>query len=88
MTACESSRSSPGQSERLGLAQAFILAGSQAVLAADVPIPDELAHRFGVAWAEALAAGKSPEAAWLAAANKSSNAIPDSTWWNIRLWIP
>ena len=88
MTACESSRTVTGQTERLGLAQAFVLAGSQAVLAADVPVADDLARTYGEAWARALATGASPPEAWRVANLAAAAAHPDAPWWTLRLWTP
>ena len=88
MTACESSRSAYGATERLGLAQAFVLAGSRYVVAADVPVDDSLARTFGEAWATALARGADPPRAWLAATRATATAHPTEPWWSFRLWTP
>ena len=88
MTACEASRSDEGDTERVGLAQAFVLAGSRAVLAADVPVEDQLAGRYGRVWAQALAQQKSVTAAWLEANRVVHGDTPDAPWWSFRLWSP
>ncbi|HCH66968.1 MAG: hypothetical protein CL927_15675 [Deltaproteobacteria bacterium] len=88
MTACESSRSEAGDTERVGLAQAFVLAGSRAVLAADVPIDDHLAGRYGRVWAQALAQHQPATAAWLSANQAVFEEFPEAPWWSFRLWSP
>jgi len=88
MTACESSRSDPGAVERIGLAQSFVIAGSDYVLAADIPVGDSLALTYGTAWARSLANGASPGQAWLHANKVTADSHPTEPWWAFRLWTP
>lgn len=88
MTACESSRSESGNAERLGLAQALIVAGTDVVVAADIPVPDDLSSTFGQAWARSLAAGDHPDLAWMKATRATWQAHPDGPWWAFKMWTP
>lgn len=53
LTACEAARSSPG-SEALGIAQAFVIAGSRYALAPSRPVDDAHAGAFGRAFHRSL----------------------------------
>jgi CHAT domain-containing protein len=54
LSACEASRDERSEVATLGLAQAFVVAGSSSVLAADTRVPDAVALAVGVAVHEHL----------------------------------
>lgn len=88
MTACDSSRTQAGAAERLGLAQAFLIAGSDVVVAADAPVSDRLGSAFGIAWAESLANGSQPNDAYLAGLRAAHQQNPQSRWWSFQMFSP
>lgn len=68
LAGCEAGRDAEGGAEGLGLAQAFVAGGAEAVLAPTRKVDDIFAHRFAVLVARELASGRAlPEAARLAA---------------------
>jgi len=72
----------------MGLAQSFVVAGSDFVLAADVPVDDALALTYGTVWAKSLADGDDPRQAWVNANTVAAKRHPSEPWWAFRLWTP
>lgn len=68
LTACDSANEKPGIDEGLGMAEAFLAAGSDEVIASIRPVEDELGLAFSPAYARHLQAHPDdPEQAWLLA---------------------
>lgn len=91
LSGCETGRSDrSGLGATLGLAEAFVIAGTRAVIAATRPVADELASAMSVALyaggRDALAAD--PAAALQRAQNAVRAARPDSDWASFRVIGP
>ena len=87
MAACESSRSREAAIERLGLAQAFLVAGAQHVVAVDAPVPDALALAFSEGLHGALAAWEPLERAFEAGVDAARAVDPEGPWRELRHWV-
>lgn len=86
LSGCETGRSATGAPvEELGLAQAFVLAGSQEVVATTRPLDDVL----GSTMARSLYAAQGSLVARLRAAQLEALAqSPESDWASYRVWVP
>ncbi|MEL6342016.1 MAG: CHAT domain-containing tetratricopeptide repeat protein [Myxococcota bacterium] len=84
LSGCETARSAPGAVETLGLAQAFLLTGSQEVIATTRPVRDDTTRRFSVAWHRAFLQTHDRGAAWRAGVQ----AIRDGDWTTFRRLRP
>lgn len=81
LSACEGARSDGlGFSAQLGVAQAFLAAGAQLVIAATRPVPDQLARSFFALYYAALSGRMAPAAALQRASLQLRAADPDSDW--------
>jgi tetratricopeptide (TPR) repeat protein len=80
LSGCETARAAEGTVETLGLAQAFLLAGSQEVVAATRPVRDDTSRRFSIAWHRAYLQAHDPAAAWRAGVE----AISEADWSTFR----
>ncbi|MFO0674610.1 MAG: CHAT domain-containing protein [Polyangiaceae bacterium] len=78
LAGCEAARDAAGGAAGLGLAQAFVAAGADAVLAPTRKVPDALAHRSRGSWAILFVAKRSS----LAATRPSVRASDPSADWS------
>lgn len=84
LSACKGAMSQTGAAESIGIAQAFLIAGSSEVVASTMTISDELGRDFGVAYARALAGGLEGAQAWHAAAVEAALRHPPEEVANFR----
>jgi len=87
LSACETAQATTAPVETLGLAQAFIAAGSQAVVATHRPLPDRLGYAFAAAFYDALPDGDA-ESAYLSALQRIHRQYPSSDWRSFVLLRP
>jgi len=87
LLACHAADASPTAVETLGLAQAFLGAGSQAVVAASGPVSDETAAQFSAAFHEEFARDMDAASALQYASHRmrASGAVE---WERFRLLVP
>ncbi len=87
LLACHSADAPPSTVETLGLAQAFLTAGSRAVIAATGSVSDEAAAQFSGAFHEEYARGMDAAVA-LAYASNRMRAGGSDEWVRFRLIVP
>lgn len=80
LSGCETARVESHRVLGLGLATAFVAAGSDVVVAATRPVPDALAATISAAFHQHLARGLEPAAALREAQLAVAAAEPDSDW--------
>ncbi len=91
---CETAETRPVPATGIGLAEAFILIGSEAVIAATRPLEDRLAARFTTLFysaldlAEADGETEAVDAAFHQAQNALRRGFPHQDWASLRLIIP
>jgi CHAT domain len=88
LSACESARSDGGPLVGLGIAQAFVTAGSAAAIAAVRPVDDTLAAAFSAAVYGHPKVLSEPGSAYVAAMRAVAVASPASDWSSFRLLVP
>jgi CHAT domain-containing protein len=88
LSGCETGKSARGAAEGLGLGQAFVAAGSQAVIAAVRPVPDEAARVLITALHGARAQGISAATALRQAQTTLRTQQPKADWAAFRLLHP
>ncbi len=87
LSGCETARSPEGVGEGLGLAQAFLLRGSAAVVAPTRPVGDESSSRLFEAFYRHFPALDAPSALALAQ-NALREASPEVDWRSFRALVP
>ncbi|MFH1463651.1 MAG: CHAT domain-containing protein [Pseudomonadota bacterium] len=87
LSACETAQSTSAPVETLGLAQAFITAGSLAVVATHRPLQDRLGYAFAASFYEALPGGDA-DGAYLAALREMRRQFPSADWRSFVLLRP
>jgi cellulose synthase operon protein C len=80
LSACELGRAPDARTETIGLAHAFVIAGSETVIAPTRKVNDTAAAKLAVAYYRALVAGAEPSAALLAAQRALSPAEDPAAW--------
>ncbi|MFT5685920.1 MAG: tetratricopeptide (TPR) repeat protein [Myxococcota bacterium] len=88
LSACESARSPDSAVEGLGLAQAMLLAGSQAVVATTRPVSDILAAEFSTAFYQHPDFLREPGTAFQSAIATLYASDPSADWSTFRLLTP
>ncbi len=88
LSGCETARAKDSAIESLGLAQAFVTAGSQLVLATSRPVDDTLAAAFAQGFYEALAQERDPLRACHLALRAGSARSPQADWGAFRVLVP
>ncbi len=86
LSGCETARSRELQVASLGLAQAFVTAGTQLVAATTRPVADELASAFSAAFYEAQ--NQDPLQAYRSALAEVAQEQPQADWAAYRLILP
>ena len=87
LLACHAADAPPGTVETLGLAQAFLGAGSRVVVAASGPVSDEAAAQFSGAFHEEFARGMDAARA-LEYASHRMRASGSDEWVRFRVFVP
>lgn len=87
LNACESSKTDTGEVTALNLARAFIVAGSQQVIASTRPLPDDLAHLFAGYFYDYYKKSTFGEAFRQAQATLAAEK-PEADWASLRLIVP
>ncbi len=85
LAGCEAARDAAGGAAGLGLAQAFVAAGADAVLAPTRKVPDALAHRFAGLVARELVAKRSLAEATRIAGASVRATDPSADWSSFRV---
>ena len=87
LNACESSKTDTGEVTALNLARAFVVAGSQRVIASTRPLPDDLAYLFAGYFYDYYKKSTFDEAFRRAQATLAAEK-PDADWASLRLIVP
>lgn len=89
LSSCEAARSSPeAPGEGIGVAQAFLLAGARAVVAATRPVPDETARKLFSLLYRSWRPGQDLAAALATAQRTCRRADPTADWASFRVLEP
>jgi tetratricopeptide (TPR) repeat protein len=89
LSGCETARTGAGQAGGLGVAQAFVLSGARAVVAATRRVDDALAERLMRAVHRSLGAGEHDLGAALGQAQLAiAREAPDQDWSSFRVLVP
>jgi len=88
LSGCETGRTQQSEVESIAMAQAFVAAGTQAVVATTRPVEDDTARAFSLAFFQSLAQAPDPGAAMQRALKTLTDQRPRADWATFRLLEP